>query len=83
MPLSFSRRLKASMSSVRKAMWPRSTGLIAWPGQALAYLVGQREILRLREHAIATLGDRFELPAFNAALLDMLAQPLRTRSGLK
>lgn len=43
---------------------------IAWPGQALAYLVGQREILRLRDGARAALGDRFELPAFNAALLD-------------
>ncbi len=43
---------------------------IAWPGQALAYLVGQREILRLREQARAALGDRFDLPAFNGALLD-------------
>ena len=43
---------------------------IAWPGQALAYLVGQREILRLREEARGALGDRFHLPAFNAALLD-------------
>lgn len=43
---------------------------IAWPGQALAYLVGQREILHLRERARAALGDRFELSAFNAALLD-------------
>jgi len=43
---------------------------IAWPGQALAYLVGQREILRLRDEAQAALGERFELPAFNAALLD-------------
>jgi len=43
---------------------------IAWPGQALAYLVGQREILRLREEARTALGDRFDLPTFNAALLD-------------
>jgi uncharacterized protein (DUF885 family) len=43
---------------------------IAWPGQALAYLVGQREILQLRDRAERALGDRFELPAFNAALLD-------------
>jgi uncharacterized protein (DUF885 family) len=43
---------------------------IAWPGQALAYLVGQREILRLRAQAQAVLGDAFELPAFNAAILD-------------
>lgn len=43
---------------------------ISWPGQALAYLVGQREILRLRDEARATLGDRFELPAFHATILD-------------
>jgi uncharacterized protein (DUF885 family) len=43
---------------------------IAWPGQALAYLVGQREILRLRSQAQAALGDRFDLPSFNAAVLD-------------
>ncbi|MDT4942559.1 MAG: hypothetical protein QOJ34_2648, partial [Pseudonocardiales bacterium] len=43
---------------------------IAWPGQALAYLVGQREILRLRDRARDALGAAFELPAFNAALLD-------------
>src|SRR4051794_4254342 len=43
---------------------------VAWPGQALAYLVGQREILALREQARAALGGRFELPAFNAAVLD-------------
>ncbi|MDT4914624.1 MAG: hypothetical protein QOC66_3752 [Pseudonocardiales bacterium] len=43
---------------------------IVWPGQALAYLVGQREILRLRDRSRAALGDRFDLPAFNGALLD-------------
>jgi uncharacterized protein (DUF885 family) len=43
---------------------------ITWPGQALAYLVGQREILDMRDRAQAALGGAFELPAFNAALLD-------------
>lgn len=43
---------------------------IVWPGQALAYLVGQREILRLREAARASLGSAFDLSAFNGALLD-------------
>ena len=43
---------------------------IVRPGQALAYMVGQREILRLRERALAALGARFDLPAFNAAILD-------------
>jgi uncharacterized protein (DUF885 family) len=43
---------------------------IVWPGQALAYLVGQREILRLRERARDTLRDAFDLPTFNATILD-------------
>jgi uncharacterized protein (DUF885 family) len=49
---------------------------ITWPGQALAYLVGQREILDLREHARSELGARFDLPAFNAALLDSGSVPM-------
>ncbi len=49
---------------------------IAWPGQALAYLTGQRELLRLRAHAESELGERFELPGFHAAVLDSGALPL-------
>ena len=43
---------------------------IAAPGQALGYLVGQRELLRLREHARARLGAAFDLRDFHAAVLD-------------
>jgi uncharacterized protein (DUF885 family) len=49
---------------------------IAWPGQALAYMTGQREILRLRAHATAALGDRFDLPAFHSVLLDSGSLPM-------
>jgi uncharacterized protein (DUF885 family) len=42
---------------------------IGWPGQALAYKVGQLEILRLRLEAQARLGARFDLPAFHAIVL--------------
>ena len=42
---------------------------IAMPGQALAYKVGQREILRLRADAEARLGADFDLPAFHDVVL--------------
>jgi uncharacterized protein (DUF885 family) len=42
---------------------------IGWPGQALAYKVGQLEIARLRRMAELQLGARFELKAFHAKVL--------------
>ncbi|MCU1496599.1 MAG: hypothetical protein JWM47_552, partial [Acidimicrobiales bacterium] len=42
---------------------------IGMPGQALAYKVGQREILRLRADAEASLGDRFDIKGFHDAVL--------------
>lgn len=55
---------------------------IAMPGQALAYLVGQREILRLRDEARNALGERFQLPEFHAAILDRgaLSMPVLAES---
>ena len=49
---------------------------IAMPGQALAYKIGQREIVRLRREAEATLGDAFDLPAFHDAVLGQGMLPL-------
>jgi uncharacterized protein (DUF885 family) len=49
---------------------------IAWPGQALAYVTGKREIVRLRERARHTLGPRFELRRFHHAVLRNGAIPL-------
>jgi uncharacterized protein (DUF885 family) len=42
---------------------------IGMPGQALAYKVGQREILRLRDEARAKLGPGFDIKAFHDAVL--------------
>ncbi|HEX5451889.1 MAG TPA: DUF885 domain-containing protein, partial [Candidatus Limnocylindrales bacterium] len=42
---------------------------IGWPGQALAYMTGQREIVSLRRLLEARDGDRFDLRAFHDAVL--------------
>ena len=42
---------------------------IGWPGQALAYKLGQREIFALRHQAQRQLGTRFDIRAFHDNLL--------------
>jgi len=49
---------------------------IAWPGQALAYKIGQLEILRLRDEAKQRLGDKFDVRAFHDHLLAEGSLPL-------
>jgi uncharacterized protein (DUF885 family) len=49
---------------------------IGWPGQALAYKLGQLKILELRDRAKKALGDKFDLRAFHDQVLDAGALPL-------
>jgi uncharacterized protein (DUF885 family) len=61
---------------------------LVWPGQALAYKIGELEIRKLRREAEAALGARFDPRGFHDALLGEGALPLdlltsRTRAWIR
>ena len=51
---------------------------ISWPGQALSYMIGQREILGLRSQLERRDGQRFDARGFHDAVLAHGSLPLST-----
>jgi uncharacterized protein (DUF885 family) len=52
------------------------------PGQACSYMVGRQAILRMRQNARDTLGDRFDIKGFHDTLLTNGSTPLTVTEQL-
>ena len=68
--------LVAHVPMAREVLAAEIDRYVVMPGQALAYLTGKLEILRIREDAERRLGPAFSLPAFHAAVLDHGSLPM-------
>lgn len=55
---------------------------IAWPGQALAYKMGELKIKELRQRAASALGDKFDIRQFHDLLLSEGTLTLRLMEKL-
>jgi uncharacterized protein (DUF885 family) len=55
---------------------------LVWPGQALAYKIGQLKFLELRSKAQRELGDKFDIRDFHDTLLGSGALPLSETEAL-
>jgi len=70
--------LVAHVPMPREFLAAETDRYVVMPGQALAYLTGKLEILRIRDEARKRLGPAFSLPAFHGAVLDHGSLPMPT-----
>jgi len=66
----------AYMDQVIPTMSSEVERYMVYPGQATGYMIGQQEILRLRNETSAQLGDDFDIAGFHKALLSSGSLPL-------
>jgi uncharacterized protein (DUF885 family) len=62
----------------REVLAPEIDRYVVMPGQAVSYLTGKLEILRIREQARGRLGPAFSLTGFHGAVLDHGSLPMPT-----
>jgi uncharacterized protein (DUF885 family) len=79
-------RQRAFETMVAAGIHPTDAGsetdrFIAWPGQALAYMTGRREIERLRAERARREGDAFDIRRFHDDVLRHGKLPLRILAG--
>jgi len=66
----------AYMDQVIPTMSSEVERYMVYPGQATGYMIGQQEILRLRNETSAQLGDGFDIAGFHKAVLGSGSLPL-------
>ena len=74
--------LVTETGKTRNAMTSEIDRYCASPGQACGYKMGHNEILRQREVARSALGTRFDLAAFNDAIVSTGGVPLSLLPGV-